>query len=149
AAFTPDGAEVLAGSCHMFHSVTVVAELDAMRGASLPKWKDDPRLRQVERGFMLTSSCFVGDTLVVGDRNGYLRAYGLDGEFRRQHACGSTVCGLDVSPSGTQLAVGTAAGCLHLLDLDTGEADPFQIGTATHRERLRFVRWSDSGLLRW
>jgi hypothetical protein len=54
-----------------------------------------------------------------------------------------------VSPNGKRLAVATAAGYLQIIELDTGDPDPFQIGTATHRERIRFVRWQGSGLLRW
>jgi hypothetical protein len=37
--------------------------------------------------------------------------------------------------------VTTYAGFLCILDLDTGEPDPFAIGTATLRERRRLLFW--------
>lgn len=149
AAFTPDGRSVVASSCHMRTGTTVAANLDELRGVELDRRAADPRLRLVQHGFSVSASVFVGDTYVVGDRNGHLRAYAIDGTFCWQHACGSTITGLDASPDGTHLAVGTAAGVLHIIALDQAVPDPFQIGTASHHEVLRFMRWRGSGLLRW
>ena len=44
---------------------------------------------------------------------------------------------------GTRLAVMTFAGFLCLIDLDTGTMDPFAIGTATLREKRRWLFWKD------
>ena len=68
-----------------------------------------------------------------------LRAVRPTGELLWQHALGATVSSLDLTPDGRLLAVGTYAGTVHLLDLDTGTPDPYAIGTASHRERARWL----------
>jgi len=146
AVFTPDGKMVLASSCHMMSGATVAVDLGT---PDLARYDRDPQLRLVQRGATVTAGCFLGEVFVVGDRNGYLRAYTVDGRYLWQHFCGSTVTGLAVSPDARQLAVTTAAGYLQILTLHTGAPDPFQIGTATHREEIRFVCWRGSGMLRW
>jgi hypothetical protein len=50
---------------------------------------------------------------------------------------------IDVRRDGARLVVTTFAGFLCLIDLDTGSADPFTIGTATHRERRRWLFWKN------
>jgi hypothetical protein len=151
ATFTPDGKTLLASSCHLRNGVTMAVALDAIRGEQLPKADDrkDPRFRPVEWGITLTASRFIGDLFVVGDRNGYLRAYSLDGDYRWEHFCGSSVLGLDLAPDGRRLVVSTAAGYVQILALDTGDPDPFQIGTSTHRELARFVYWYGDEGMRW
>ena len=81
------------------------------------------------------------DEFIIGNASGYLRAFDLKGNFRWQHFIGSSVGDIDVSRDGNRLVVTTYAGLLSVIDLDTGEADPFVIGTATHRERRRWLFW--------
>ena len=40
-----------------------------------------------------------------------------------------------------RLIASTSAGLLVILDLDTSEADPYRIGTSTHREQRRWLLW--------
>ena len=80
---------------------------------------------------------------ILGDASGRLCAYDTSGHFRWEHHIGSSVGDIDLSPDGKRLVVTTYAGFLCLLDLDTGERDPFTIGTATHRERRRWIFWKN------
>jgi hypothetical protein len=95
------------------------------------------------------ASSFVGGAFVLGDAYGYLRACTPKGKPTWQLFCGSSIGGIDVSPDGRRLAVATAAGFLQMYDLDVGGPDRFQIGTAQHVERVRFVRWKGRPILRW
>jgi hypothetical protein len=78
---------------------------------------------------------------ILGDAQGSLWAFHRDGGKRWYHFIGSSVFAIDVSPDGRQLIASTYAGLLVILDLDTGEADPYRIGTSTHRERRRWLFW--------
>ena len=90
------------------------------------------------------------DEFMVGDAWGYLRAFDLEGNFRWQHFIGSTITALDLSPDKQRLAVTSFAGFLCVLELHTGERDPFVIGTATHRELQRWLFWKgEDAPLRW
>jgi len=81
------------------------------------------------------------EEFIIGDASGYLRAFDKTGKFLWQHFIGSSVNGIDLSPDGKTLVVTTYAGFVCILDLDTGEPDPFAISTATHRERRRWLFW--------
>ena len=72
---------------------------------------------------------------------GYLRAFDMKGNPRWRHFIGSRIDAIDVSRDGKRLIATTYAGFLSIIDLDTGERDPFTIGTATHPERRRWVFW--------
>jgi hypothetical protein len=82
-----------------------------------------------------------GDELIVGS-TGHLHACDKAGEFRWEHFIGSAIEDIDLSPDGKTLVVTTWAGFLCIIDLDTGERDPFTISTATHRERRRWLFWT-------
>jgi WD40 repeat protein len=101
----------------------------------------DNRLAKLESGSRVYAAVSRDDEFIIGDAKGYLRAFDLQGRFRWQHFIGSTICDIDISKDGRRLIVTTYAGFLSILDLDTGESDPFVIGTATHRERRRWLFW--------
>jgi hypothetical protein len=84
-----------------------------------------------------------GEEFIMGDAYGDLRAFDKTGEVLWQHFIGSSVNDIDLSPDGKTLVVTTYAGFVCILDLDTGEPDPFAISTATHRERRRWLLWKN------
>jgi hypothetical protein len=80
---------------------------------------------------------------IFGDPNGFLWAFDREGASRWHHFIGSSISAIDISPDGRRLIVSSYAGYLVILDLDTGEADPYTIGTSTHRERRRWLFWKE------
>jgi hypothetical protein len=80
---------------------------------------------------------------ILGDAQGFLRAFDRAGATRWHHFIGSSLGALDISPDGRRLLASSAAGFLVILDLDTGETDPYAIGTSRHRERRRWVFWKN------
>lgn len=149
AAFSGDGTHAIFNSCHFYNGVTSIVRVNDLPGLVREPYDEDPRLRVLDDQCRVYASAFIDDTIVLGDAYGYLRAWSPSGERRWQLFCGSSIGGIDRSPDGRKLAVATAAGFLQFYDLDADEPDPFQIGTAFHRERMRFVRWRDLPMLRW
>jgi hypothetical protein len=72
---------------------------------------------------------------------GFLEAFDREGMKRWWDFIGSSFCAIDISRDGRHLIASTSAGFLVILDLEIREADPFRLGTATHRERRRWLFW--------
>lgn len=77
---------------------------------------------------------------IVGDAQGYLRAFGEDGQEHWQHYLGSTISAMDISRDGRTLVAASQAGFISLIALDQGRPD-WQIGTGEHREIRRWLCW--------
>lgn len=148
AAFSPDGERAIFNSCHFYSGATIIARVEELRGLRLPEWAEDARLLPLQGGARVYASSFHEGAYLLGDAHGYVRAMYGSGDFAWQHFTGSSLGGIDVSPDGRRLAVGTYAGFLSLCELDEAP-DPFQIGTGPFRERIRYVRWAGEPLWRW
>jgi hypothetical protein len=141
AVFSADGSVVALNSCHFYNGKTLGVPTRLLPGLKTEPYKPDRRVIALEYGSRVYAAVARGDEFIVGDANGYLRAFDVKGNFRWQHFIGSTVGDIDLSRDGRRLVVTTYAGFLCILDLDTGRADPFAIGTATHRETRRWLFW--------
>lgn len=148
AAFSPDGERAIFNSCHFYNGATIIARVDELRGLRLPEWEEDVRLLPLQGGARVYASSFHDGAYLLGDAHGYVRAMYGSGDLAWQHFTGSSLGGIDVSPDGTRLAIGTYAGFLSLCERDDAP-DPFQIGNGPFRERIRYVRWAGEPLWRW
>jgi len=149
AAFAPDGAKAIFNSCHFYGGVTSIGEVRELVGLDLGAYEEDIRLLPLEQGARVYDSAFHEGHWLLGDANGYIRAMTPGGDLGWQHFIGSSVGGVDVSPSGERLAIATAAGFLAVLEKDE-TPDPYRIGfRSPFRERLRYVRWAGEPLMRW
>lgn len=136
-----DGSVLAFNSCHFYSGVTIGVPTNLIRGLKTKQYKPDRRLVELENGSRVYAGVCRGDEFIIGNASGYLRAFDLTGKLRWQHFIGSSVGDIDISRDGNKLVVTTYAGFLSLIDLDTGEADPFAIGTSTNRERRRWLFW--------
>ena len=143
AAFSADGSMIAFNSCHFYHGETIGLPTKLLPGIKTQPYELDNRIVNLEGKSRVYAAVSRNDEFIIGDASGYLRAFDLQGTIRWQHFIGSTICDLDISRDERQLIVTTYAGFLCVLDLDTGEADPFVIGTATHRERRRWLFWKN------
>lgn len=143
AAFSGDGEMIAFNSCHFYNGFTIGVPTSLVRGLKTENYKLDKRTTQLEDGSRVYAAAHRNDEFIIGDANGYLRAFDHKGAFRWQHFVGSTIGSIDVSRDGKQLAVTSYAGFLCILDLDTGKTDPFTIGTSTHQERRRWLFWKN------
>jgi WD40 repeat protein len=143
AAFSGDGEMILLNACHFYNGATVGVPTRLLPGLKTEFYKPDPRMPTLEDGARVYASVDRSDEFIIGDAHGYLRAFDRAGKPRWRHFIGSTIGDIDISPDGKKLVVSSYAGFLCFLDLDTGERDPFAIGTATHRERRRWLFWKN------
>jgi len=150
AVFSVDGSQIAFNSCHFYAGETVGVPTALLPGLDATGEGFDERLTVIDDSCRVYAAVVRGDEYILGDAHGYLRARSTAGVPTWQHFLGSTISGMDISEDGRKLAVGTYGGMLHLLDLDTDHIDPFAIGTATHRERCRWLFWHDEpDVLRW
>lgn len=148
AAFSPDGEIAIFNSCHFYNGVTCIgraADLEALR---VPEYTEHSALRTLDQRCRVYDSSFSDGAFLLGDAHGYVRAVKPGGDDAWNHFLGSSIGGIDVSPSGERLAIGTAAGFLSILERDD-TPDAAQIGTSPFRERIRYVRWTGQPLMRW
>jgi WD40 repeat protein len=141
AIFSTDNEMIAFNSCHFYNGATVGVPTSLLPGLRTKAYELDKRLVHLEDGARVYAGVYRNDEFIIGDASGYLRAFDKSGKFRWQHFIGSSVGDIDTSADGKQLLVTTYAGFLCILDMDTGEKDPFAISTATHRERRRWLFW--------
>jgi hypothetical protein len=141
AAFSSDGRWIAFNSCHFYNGRTIGVRTELLPGLKTEPYKDDDRIVLLEDGSRVYAAVYRNDEFIIGNANGYLRAFDVTGQARWEHFIGSSIGDIDVSPDGQQLIVTTYAGFLCILDMDTGEADPFSIGTSDHKERRRWLFW--------
>jgi hypothetical protein len=141
AAFSMDGEVIAFNSCHFYNGITIGMPTMLLPGLKTETYALDDRLIKLEEGSRVYAAVSRDDEFIIGDANGYLRAFDVAGKFRWQYFIGSSVGDIDLSRDGKRLIVTTYAGFLCVIDMDTGKADPFAIGTSTHRERRRWLFW--------
>lgn len=141
ALFDYENAHLLANSCHLYNGETISVPVESLEGLKTSPYEDDERILLCSGGERVYAAVARPGEFIVGDAYGYVRAYDQDGKLVWQHFMGSTISGMDISADGKTLVIASYAGIVALIDLDTGAADPFQIGTATHRERFRWLFW--------
>jgi hypothetical protein len=112
-------------SCHFYNGMTIGAPTRLLPGLKTESYEPDDRIVELEDESRVYAAVSRGDEFIIGDANGYLRAFDIKGNPRWQHFIGSSVGDIDLS----------------IIDLDTGEADPFVIGTSQHQERRRWLFW--------
>lgn len=149
AAFDPEGKKAIFNSCHFYGGVTSIGEVKELVGLELGAYEEDIRLLPLQQGARVYDSAFHEGHWLLGGAHGYVRAMTPGGDLGWQHFIGSSIGGIDVSPSGERLAIATAAGFLALLEKDD-TPDPYRIGyRSPFKERIRYVRWAGDPLLRW
>jgi hypothetical protein len=84
----------------------------------------------------------IGAQIVFGSRMGDLRGVDpSDGSTTWYYLCGGSISAMDVSADGKRVVVGSRAGMVHLIDLDTGTKNPQTITDSTHAEARRWLFW--------
>jgi len=149
AVFSANGQHVALNSCHFYNGCTIGVHISELDGLNSEPYEIEPPIVLLDDDARVYAATAREDEFIVGDAYGYVRAFSVTGEKRWQHFVGSTISSIDISADGRVLLVGTYAGMVHLIDLDTPEADPYQIGTATHRELRRWIFWRGERPVIW
>jgi len=128
-------------SCHFYNGRTLGVPLSLLPGLTTESYEVDKRLMLLEVGARVYAGVCRDGEFIIGDASGYLRAFDLSGNARWQHFIGSSIGDIDISEDGKTLVATTYAGFLSIIDMDTGQPDPFTISTGDHRERRRWLFW--------
>jgi len=86
---------------------------------------------------------------IMGDAYGYLRMIDLEGNELWRYYVAGTISGMALHRDETILLVGTYNGMLHVLDLNSKEPSPYEIGTGSIRELHRWIVWDAQQPLYW
>lgn len=150
ALFNSNSSMVAINSCHFYNGITIGVKTSQLPGLETESYEEDKRIVTLDDQARVYAAVHRLGEFIIGDANGYLRSFDETGKQQWQHFIGSSIGDIDVSPDGKTLIVSTYAGFLCVLDMDTGEKDPFTIGTSKHRERRRWIFWkTDTKPLIW
>ncbi len=139
--FSEDGKILALNSCHFYSGVTIGLQTNQLPGFKSEPYKEDKNISILEDSSRVYSAVSRKDEFIIGNAEGYIRGFNQSGELRWEHFIGSSIGDMDITPDGKRLVVSTAAGFLSIIDLDVGKPEPYQIGTASHREQRRWIFW--------
>jgi hypothetical protein len=152
AAFSHDGTQLFANSCHFYGGSTLAAPV----GAALPDLAaggeegETHEAPAINNQWRVYASATLPGTIILGDAHGYLHTVDDAGRNLWRHHIGSSISAIDVSPDGSELWAASYGGYLARLErVETG-MDPYSIGTSPYAETRRWIFWSDEATpLRW
>lgn len=130
-------------SCHMHRGGTIGVPTSLLPGLKTDQYYIDERFCLLEDQARVYAGVYRHDEFIIGDASGYLHAFDETGKSRWRHFIGSSIGDIDVSEDGKKLIVSTYAGFLCIIDMDTGQKDPFVIGNSTHQEKRRWLFWTN------
>ncbi len=143
ALFSSDDSMVAFNSCHFYNGITLGVPVSQFPGLRTEPYEDDDRVTILEEGSRVYAGTCRNDEFIIGDANGYVRAFGTDGKPSWQLFIGSTVGDIDISDDGKVLVVSTYAGFISIIQMDAGKQAPHQIGNSEHMEIRRWLFWKN------
>ncbi|MEO0708174.1 MAG: WD40 repeat domain-containing protein [Cyanobacteria bacterium J06649_5] len=143
ALFSSDNDTLAFNACHFYSGVTIGIPTKLLPGLTTEPYEEDARITVLEDGARVYAGTSRSDELIVGDADGYIRAFNTSGKSQWQLFIGSSVGDIDISADGKTLVVSTYAGFLSIINLDAGEQTPYQIGNSKHMEVRRWLFWKN------
>lgn len=145
ALFSYDSREVWYNACHFYNGATIRVPVAVVEQDSeiIEEW---PCMNEEMRVY---AAAVLKKSHILGDAYGYLRYIDRDGQEVWRYYVGSTISGITVTSNEERLAVGTYAGMLHLIDLNSGFKNEYSIGTAEILETRRWILWRNQEPLQW
>ncbi len=144
AAFSYDGTQLFANSCHLYGGCTLAAPLDEALPALAAGAEDTTQeAPAINTQWRIYASATLPGTLIVGHAHGYLHAVDDTGQTLWRHHIGSSLSAIDVSPDGSTIVAASYGGYLvTLARVETG-MDPYSMGTSPYVETRRWIFWGD------
>lgn len=140
AIFNMDDTFIAFNSCHFYNGTTLGISTSQLPGLKTNPYEEDEKITILDENARVYAGVARENEFIIGDANGYIRAFGFDGKPRWQHFIGSSIGDIDISKDGTTLICSTYAGFLSILKLDGKSAD-YEIGTGGHTEVRRWIFW--------
>lgn len=149
ALFSNDGSVVALNSCHFYNGITIGINTSLLTGIKTNAYEENEKTIVLEEMSRVYAGASREGEMIIGNANGYIRAFGLDGERKWEHHIGSSVGDIDISEDGKTLICSTYAGFLSILSLDTKNRAPYEIGSGPHHEWRRWIFWKNQKPLIW
>lgn len=150
AIFSDDGKQVALNACHFYFGVTIGVPLDDIMGLDTEAYELVDPVVVLEDDSRVYAGVSIDDLYIIGDAYGHIRAFDTKGAQRWQRFLGSTILHMALSKDKKRLMVASYSGMLHVLELDEEVEDPYTIGTAKHKELVRWIFWKGQDApLRW
>jgi len=134
-------------ACHFYTGATLGVAVADWPAMDTDYYAEDPRAPTLQQGARVYCATHRqtdgGGQYIIGDAQGYLRAFSESGEDLWQQFIGSTVGAIDISADGQTLVAATCAGFIAIIDLKAAEPEAWQIGVGAHREVRRWVFWKE------
>lgn len=148
AMFNADGSQVMFNSCHFYHGGTFAISMEHLPLEDfIPYTLNGKGIKSevvlLDENSRVYAGIAYGERYIFGNAYGSIMACTTDGRFLWEHWLGGTISGMDISVDGTKLVVSSYAETVYLLDLDTGDIDPYTIGVSSNREIRRWLFWED------
>jgi hypothetical protein len=143
ACFSSDSQTVILNSCHFYHGATIAVGAADWIGLETPPYELSKKTRIVEEVSRVYAALHRRGEFIIGNANGYLRAFSEKGKLHWYHHVGSTVTAMDLSPDGHYLYAASIAGWVVRIALDTHNPAPHEIGSGQNTEERRWLFWKD------
>lgn len=133
--------QLIVNSCHFYNGSTARISRSDLLGIEIDDYEtDDPRVRVLQDGARVYAGCFSRGHYYLGDAYGTVHQVTPDGLTVGKLFHGSTINGVDVSPSGRILAVSSYAGTIGFYELDRSP-EPQQLYDFQARDWRRLLLW--------
>lgn len=142
AAFFADGRHAAFNACHFYNGGTIAVAVSAFGSIQTDFYDDHPAVTVIDTAARVYASAPAGDSLVLGDAQGYLRVRNPAGDLQWQQHVGSTISAMAASADGHYLAVGSYSGTVHIIDLTNTAPGPEQVGVRARKEVRRWLFWT-------
>lgn len=147
--FSPNDDQLLLNSCYLYNGVTIA--VDTSKLGDMVAGSPDNQLKGlfVDERMRVYCGVAASDYYILGDADGYIKAFDKQGKQLWRHYLGSTINGMCLSDDEKTLWVGSYSGMLHKLKLNAGHRDTHTIGNGNHFEEFRIILWKEQQPLFW
>lgn len=142
--FASNDDQLITNSCHFYNGVTI-----GVATSNLETYQDSEDYVDIDESMRVYAGVAADGYYILGDANGYIKAFDKQGKNLWRHFLGSTINGMCLSDDGKTLWVGSYSGMVHKLRLGAGHRDTHTIGNGNHYEDFRIIFRKGKPALFW
>ncbi|MGQ2983246.1 hypothetical protein [Flavobacterium sp.] len=147
--FASNDEQVITNSCHFYNGTTIGVDVTKLDGANIEAYEESDEYVVIDESMRVYAGAAADGYYILGDANGYIKAFDKKGKQLWRHFLGSTINGMCLSDDGKTLWVGSYSGMLHKLRLGAGHRDTHTIGNGDHYEEFRVIFRKGKPALFW
>jgi WD40 repeat protein len=147
--FSSNDDQVIMNSCHFYNGVTIAVNASKLDDLTNDTNEKSYECLDIDESMRVYSGVAADGYYILGDADGYLKAFDKRGNQLWRHYLGSSITSMSLSDDEKTLWVGSYSGMLHKLKFGAGHRDTHTIGNGNHYEELRIIFWKDQPVLHW